>query len=296
MERQRDRQQQQEIAQCSFEPRLCNFNPKKLEIVPLIEQDPESEQKISSSLERILSQRQKNRNYSQIHSERVRQLSKEKDVVNNTVNPYYRERQEFVDRNHQNLFIRPSGSNPRQRLTFSKMSTSGNQSIDSFYKAFKVDNSTSTISKNTPKVLNSKHKNKKKSKVVVMKKKTKRTKRTTRLMPKDGVIHLGKSRKTPTNFQGSDLGLHKTEVFSLHTFNSQKSSFTNPSSQGKTYRTHGSSSVDRQAPYVPISDRLLMNQVQPHIFVGPASYTQKSGRFGTHRMQSHRVNSLQRCY
>ena len=79
IKRERKDKRRQEVAECSFEPKLSNFNPKKLEITPLIDQDPEAEAKMSSSLERIMKQVNKNKNYSQIHSERLRQRSLEKE-------------------------------------------------------------------------------------------------------------------------------------------------------------------------------------------------------------------------
>lgn len=79
LEYKREVKKQQEVANCSFEPKLTNFNPKRLEIVPLIEQDPEAEKTISTSLERILAKSNKNKGYSEIHSERLRQRSLERE-------------------------------------------------------------------------------------------------------------------------------------------------------------------------------------------------------------------------
>jgi hypothetical protein len=59
--------------------------------VPLIEQDPEVKAGISHSLERIMAKIQinnRNRNYSEIHSERLRQRSLEKDIANTTVDSF----------------------------------------------------------------------------------------------------------------------------------------------------------------------------------------------------------------
>lgn len=70
-------------------------------------QNPEEEIKISSSLDRILQQKHRLKNYSEIHYERIRQRSLERDFINFPSNPYYRQREEYVQQNHKNLFMRP---------------------------------------------------------------------------------------------------------------------------------------------------------------------------------------------
>lgn len=107
-----------EVDGCSFEPKLTVFEPEKLEITPLISQDPETEQKMYSSLERIMDQKRKNKKYTQIYSDRLIQRSLEKENTGVSQATFYKDRQEFVSKNHKELFIKPSEVKLKNKISY----------------------------------------------------------------------------------------------------------------------------------------------------------------------------------
>ena len=57
-------------------------------------------------------------NYSDIHSERVKQRSLERDVANLLPNPYFKNREDFVKQQHKQLFVRPADFKYKSSLYF----------------------------------------------------------------------------------------------------------------------------------------------------------------------------------
>jgi hypothetical protein len=78
---------------------------------------------MSSSLERILAKNNP-RNYSQIHSERLRKRSIEKEFLNFTTDGYFRKREDFVEKHHKNIFMNPKNSGIKKQLNFTNTPSS----------------------------------------------------------------------------------------------------------------------------------------------------------------------------
>lgn len=262
--------------------------------MPLIDQDPEEKIKISHSLERVMAKMQtnnKNRNYSEIHSERLRQRSLEKDVENTTVDSFYRNREIFVKQNHRELFIKPNEvTNMKQKYaitdsSFGPENTLPNHSLGA-ENVNKLNTDLSYTNQTTEKLnkfisKTASNKNKKKKKVVVMKKRDFGIKRSKKkLTSRKGVIHLATRRRKSENQDKADLIKQGQQEFLSLKTGSNKSSFTVSSKTSRIKNTSSklsskASSVDRKQYYMPISERLIQNSQRPYIFIGTASYTQK---------------------
>lgn len=312
IKRERASKKKHEVAGCSFEPKLTLFEPEKLEITPLIGQDPEIEQKMSSSLERIMNQKRKDKKYTQIYSDRLRHRSLEKEYTGVSKATFYKTRQEFVNKNHKEMFIKPSEVKLKHQTSYT--ATPSPKIIDlgklkrkmSKVKApvaSRIENTFADITNlskavTSRQVQGNKPIKKKKSKIMVMKKKasTKRQNGGQKLNSKNGVIHL-KNHKT---FRPDD-------TFSSEAYKSVQSTFREVSQDSRSDRFEASSTVrsmkqklskrqvsslERGKDHIPISERLIpnknkkkniMDKLKPHsvtryspyIFVGSTAYTQK---------------------
>ena len=106
MKRARSHKYEDETKECTFEPKITRYDPVKLSIMPL--NDDMTRGKIASSLDRIMHSKYKNRDYSEIHADKIVQRSLERNMIFDPVDQNPRERKEFVDKYHKKLFIKPS--------------------------------------------------------------------------------------------------------------------------------------------------------------------------------------------
>ena len=129
--------------------------------------------KISGSLDRIMQSKYKNRDYAEIHSERLKQRSLEKEFYNVQVDPYYRQREEFVQKYHKYICAKPikiqnsqeMGSSTHDKNNFSARALYENSQNKS-NTFVKQSETNSLYSKQESKVKNLKNK---KSKLIMLK-------------------------------------------------------------------------------------------------------------------------------
>lgn len=261
---------------CTFEPQLTRYDPIKLSIIPL--QEDMTRSKVSSSLDRIMHTKYKNRNYAEIHKEQLRQRSLERNFIYAPINPLPRQREEFVEKYHKTLFLKPSEIVPNAgksaQLYFNNRSAIKSaappnkiiQYLQSSKDRQKIDQEQNYSSKSSNKTSIKKLKNKK-SKFIMLK--SKASSRNSKISSKKGkktnVIRLNAHKRNLNR----DLGTVNDESF--------KPSFK------------PSISTERSKLYVPISERLGL-KAGNYTFVGQASYTQKSSQHNS----SSRANSTDR--
>mmetsp|Transcript_24 Transcript_24/g.17 ORF Transcript_24/g.17 Transcript_24/m.17 type:complete len:158 (+) Transcript_24:507-980(+) len=129
----------------------------------------------------------------------------------------------------------------------------------------------------TPKV--NKFCKKKKSKVMVMKKRTHGYNKTKRkIREKNGIIHFAKTKREPSSFMDQLRKSTKESISSKNKKSKISSSVTSRKNISKlTNSLKKNLQNSSQNRYIsPISERLILNQQKPYIFIGNASYTKKS--------------------
>jgi len=281
---------QREIQHCSFEPKLSDFNPEKLSIVPLQLQDPETECKMSSSLERILN-KNKPRSYSQMHSEKMKQRTIDNELLQLTAANYNSERQKFLSKNHKLLFMRPQDGKVKQQLNFYNTSPTLDNSLSTARHTFngvenqnvmntEVSRHMNALTTKASPTMQKVAKGKNKTKITVLKKKSKVTVATTRKTNfKTGVIKLKKGKKKTT----ARVGRQKAQVhaFKINSFRPiSKLSSDKPKKRLTEINSVGRSNSGRthNQDLVPVGLNSNVLDSKSYIFVGQAAYTHKYKR------------------
>ncbi|CAI2381089.1 unnamed protein product [Moneuplotes crassus] len=254
-----------EVEECSFEPILCQFNPEKLSMTTSVDRIISEGAKISRSLERVLEtqNRSKNRNYIEIHTDKIRQRSLENDFLRPSAESYHLKREKLVKRNHKELFLKPYNFADQHKSSQSRSS-----------RAFKNSENFDRLNTDLYSVRNSQKKSKKKKRfgkkkqILIMKTKRHGPKKHKR-NDKAKIIHLGKDRKQFSHILVNNPMEYKRNKEDIQ--RSQTRINSNESFNNANTRSHRS--VDHGRYISPASERLILNNHRPYIFIGKASYT-----------------------
>ena len=240
----------------------------------------------------------KHKNYLEIHNDRIRQRSLENNIFHIPFDSYFKNREEIVIQNHKELFLKASAfkNTKDSSNTLSSINESGNTGGIKYNKSYTNNKNYNFESENNlnadlydvanvfnKRSSNNKLKKKKKSKFLIMKKKVPKTLRNKKIKEKNGIIHLNKKRKKKPKTKFRDVLEHGYHDFVLNKKNNYKSnrSFQSSGRYGKRDECFDNpvNSVTTKSRFVsPISERLIMNNKKPYIFVGNASYTQRFKR------------------
>jgi hypothetical protein len=185
---------------------------------------------------------------------------------------YYTQREEFVAQNHKNLFMRPSEVGIRQTLKFSNTPSSHGERESSFTRKFisfdrnkRSDRKTDTVQdyyktvkENNCERVKSKPKTKKSKLTVIKNKVSKKHHQKAKVTDRNKILKLTLNSSTHRTFTTDSISNSKIASASY------KSSLANSTKKQLQSVSKGSPSPGGGKPYVPISERLIMNSHRPY--------------------------------